>query len=146
MRILSKQLLGIAAVLAVFVAGTPATPTVSSEDLTIIANSNVKATAISQSEARDVFLGESTSVGGSRVTPVVLQKGPAQEAFLQLVGKTESGLQASWRMKVFTGKGVMPHACDSEDALVAYVSATPGAIGYISAGKTPAGVKVLSFK
>ena len=140
MRI-SKQLLGI--VFGTLVAVVPAVP---AEDLTIIANNSVKAAAISQNEARDVFLGESTSVGGSRVTPVVLQKGPAQEAFLQLVGKTESGLQASWRMKVFTGKGVMPHACDSEDALVAYVGATPGAIGYISAGKTPAGVKVLSFK
>ena len=123
-----------------------AAPMAQAADIVIVANNNVKAGDISQADARDVFLGESNSVGGSRVAPVVLQKGPAHDAFLTLVGKTEGAFEATWRKQVFTGKGSMPHASESEDALIAYVSATPGAIGYVSAGKSPAGVKVLRLK
>ena len=42
---------------------------------------------------------------------------------------------------VFTGKGAMPRSFDTEDALVAYVGATPGAIGYVSEEKAGAAVK-----
>jgi hypothetical protein len=96
------------------------------DDLIIIANNSVKAVAISQNEVRDGFLGDANSLAGSRVVPVVLQKGPVYDSFLQLVGKSESLFEATWRQQVFTGKAAMPHACGSEDALIAFVGATPG--------------------
>ena len=116
------------------------------DDLIIIANNSVKAVAISQNEVRDGFLGDANSLAGSRVVPVVLQKGPVYDSFLQLVGKSESLFEATWHKQVFTGKGAMPHTCGSEDALIAFVVATPGAVGYVSAGKSPAGVKVQKIK
>jgi len=143
MRIWKRQLIATAAVLAVSLI---AVQTARADDLLIIANHSVKAESISQDEARDIFLGDSNSLGGSHVAPVVLQKGASQTAFLQMVGKSESAFEATWRKQVFTGKGSMPHACESEDALIAYVGATPGAVGYVSAGKSPAGVKVLKVK
>ena len=143
MRISNRQFVAITAMLGFFFA---AARIVRADDLVIIANNSVKAAAISQDEARDVFLGDANSLGGSHVVPVVLQKGPVHEAFLQLVGKSESVFEATWRKQVFTGKGSMPHACDSEDALIAYVGATPGAVGYVSGSKPAAGVKVLKMK
>jgi ABC-type phosphate transport system substrate-binding protein len=140
MRIPNKQILGTAAVLGMLVTAA------SARDLEIVANNSVKVAAISEGDVRDVFLGESNSVGGSKVVPVVLAKGGAQEAFLQLLGKTESAFQATWRKQVFTGKGTLPRAFDNEEALVAYVSATPGAIGYVGTGKPVGGVKVLQLK
>ena len=143
MTVLRRQMFGVAVALGMFaMCATGAR----AGDIEIIANHSVKVTEISESEARDVFLGESVSVGGSRVVPVVLQKGAAQEGFLRLMGRTESAVQATWRKQVFTGKGAMPRAFDSEEALLAYVSATPGAIGYVSPGKAGAGVKVLKIK
>jgi len=139
--ICKKQLRGMVALL-----GMAITQTVCAGDILIIANCNVKANEISQRDARDVFLGESTSVGASKVNPVVLQNGAAQDAFLQLVGKNEAAFEGTWRKLVFTGKGFMPHTCDSEDALIAYVRSTPGAIGYVSDGKSLAGVKVIKLK
>jgi ABC-type phosphate transport system substrate-binding protein len=116
------------------------------DDLMIVANNGVKAEVISQNELRDVFLGDANSLAGSHVVPVVLQKGPAHDAFLQLVGKSGPVFEATWRKQVFTGKGSMPHACASEDALIAFVGATPGAVGYVSPGKSTAGVKVLKIR
>jgi ABC-type phosphate transport system substrate-binding protein len=143
MKTWNKQLFGIAVVLGISLAFAQSSQ---AADIVIIANNNVKPTEISQGDARDVFLGESNSVGGSTVAPVVLQKGPAHDALLAFVGKNEGAFDGTWRKQVFTGKGSMPHACESEDALIAYVSATPGAIGYVSAGKSPAGVKILKLK
>jgi ABC-type phosphate transport system substrate-binding protein len=143
MRNMNKPLLGILAALGMCLG---AAQMAAAEDLVIIANNSVKAADISQSEAREVFLGDSNSVGGSKVTPVLLHSGPAQDAFLKLVGKSGSGVEATWRKQVFTGKGSMPHGCASEEAMIVYVGSTPGAIGYVSSNKSLSGVKVLELK
>lgn len=143
MKLWNRRLLAASVFLAVALI---AVRTARADDLIIVANNSVKAVTISQDEARDVFLGDSNSLGGSHVAPVVLQKGSVQAAFLQLVGKSESAFEATWRKQVFTGKGSMPRAFESEDALIAYVSSTPGAVGYVSAAKAAGGVKVLKLK
>jgi hypothetical protein len=140
MRTPTSQLIQLA--VAIGLLSTPAW-VLNADDLVIIANRSVKTDTVSSDQARDVFIGESNSLGGFHVVPVVLEKGPVQQMFLQMLGKTESAFSATWRKQVFTGKGVMPHACASEDQMIAYVSATPGAIGFISAAKAQAGVKIL---
>jgi hypothetical protein len=143
MRTPSKRVLGMALILGTLIAAVPAATT---EEIIIIANNSFKSPEISGSEARDVFLGDSTSLGGSHVVPTVLEKGAVQEAFLQFVGKTEFAFRATWRKQVFTGKGLMPHSCTDEEAMISYVSATPGAIGYVSGNKAVSGVKVLKLR
>jgi hypothetical protein len=48
------------------------------------------------------------------------------------VGESPEEFRAQWRKLVFTGQGAMPKAFDSESALIEYVAATPGAVGYAS--------------
>jgi ABC-type phosphate transport system substrate-binding protein len=122
---------------------------VKAQEVTIVANSSVKATSVSADELRDVFTGDKTSLkDGSHVTPVTLKAGPVHEAFLKkYVGKDDSAFRAGWRSLVFTGQGSMPKTFDTEAALVDYVAANPGAIGYISPGAaTKEGVKTLPVK
>ena len=140
MRTPSRRVLGMAAVLGTLFAAVPAAQ---AEAIIFIANKSVKASEISQNEVRDVFLGDSSSVGASHVVPAVLQKGEVHEAFLEFVGKTNPTFRATWRRQVFTGKGLMPHTCNDEEDMISYVSATAGAIGYVSASKAPSGVKIL---
>jgi hypothetical protein len=55
------------------------------------------------------------------------------EVFLKNhVGESPDEFRARWRKAVFTGQGAMPKAFDSEAALIEYVAATPGALGYVS--------------
>lgn len=106
------------------------------QNVVVIVNSGIKATAASSDDIRGIFAGDKSSLGdGSRVTPVILKGGAAHEAFLKTyVGKGDAAFRTGWRNLVFTGQGSMPKMFDSEAALVDYVAATPGAIGYVSRG------------
>jgi len=118
------------------------------QEAVVVANSGVKATEVSSDDLRDVFTGAKSSLkDGSRVTPVTLKSGAANDAFLKkYVGKSDSAFRAGWRSLVFTGQAAMPKAFDSEAALLDYVAATPGAIGYVSKGAANDKVKTLEVK
>lgn len=113
----------------------------------IIANPSVKVAGASRGDVRDVFTGDSSTVGGSHVTPVLLKSGATNDRFLSTyIGKSEAAFMASWRTLVFSGQATMPKALDSEAAVVEFVAKTPGAIGYIGKDTHHEGVKVLADK
>jgi hypothetical protein len=114
-------------------------------DLKVIANSGVAASSISVDDLKGVFLATRTALSdGSRVEPVLAKGGATHEAFLkEYLGKTDAALQTYYRSLVFTGKASMPKTLASDADVVAYVAKTKGAIGYVSAGASTAGVKTL---
>jgi ABC-type phosphate transport system substrate-binding protein len=117
------------------------------QEVVVVANKSVKASDVSADEIKEVFSGDKTSLkDGSHVVPVTLKGGSIHEAFLKkYVGKNDSAFRAAWRSLVFTGQGAMPKTFDTEAALLEFIAATPGAIGYV--GKDPGdGVKKLAVK
>jgi hypothetical protein len=122
--------------------------TASAADIKVIANPSVGASAVSADEIKGVFLATKTSLSdGSHVEPVLEKDGPAHEAFLkQFIGKTDTALETYYRSLVFTGKASMPKTLAADAEMVAYVAKTKGAIGYVSAGASTAGVKTLEVK
>jgi ABC-type phosphate transport system substrate-binding protein len=104
------------------------------QDVVLVANKGVQISAISESDLRAIFVGFKTRFSdGSHAVPVTLRGGPAHEVFLNNhVGESPEDFRAQWRKTVFTGQGAMPKICDSETALIEYVAATPGAVGYVS--------------
>jgi hypothetical protein len=117
-------------------------------DIKVIANSSVGATSVSSDELKGVFLATKSSLSdGSHVEPVLLKSGASHEAFLKdYVGKSDSALETYYRSLVFTGKGSMPKAFATDAEVVAYVEKTKGAIGYVAAGTSTGGAKVLDVK
>jgi len=117
-------------------------------DLKVIANPSVSASSVSADELKGVFLATKTSLSdGSHVEPVLEKGGPVHEAFVkQYLGKTDAALQTYYRSLVFTGKASMPKTLDADAEVVAYVAKTKGAIGYVGAGASTAGVKTLEIK
>ena len=115
-------------------------------DVKVIANSSVSASSVSADDLKSIFLEDKTALGdGSHVSPVLQKGGPAHEEFVKkYLGKTDDALQTYYRSLVFTGKGSMPKALGSDDEVVDYVAKTKGAIGYVSAGTSTAGVKTLA--
>jgi ABC-type phosphate transport system substrate-binding protein len=111
----------------------------------VIANPSVKAADASKAELKDVFIGGSSSLGGSHVTPVLLKAGATNDEFLsEYVGKSDSAFRASWRSLVFSGQATMPKSLDTDAAVVEFVAHNPGAIGYIAKSSPHEGVKVLT--
>ncbi len=117
-------------------------------EVKVIANPSVTAGEISTGDLKAVFLTTKTSLGeGGHVEPVLLKSGAVHDAFLKAyVGKTDTALETYYRSLVFTGKANMPKMLSSDAEMVAYVARTKGAIGYVSAGASAAGVKTLEVK
>ena len=114
----------------------------------VIANPSIAASTVSAAELKSVFLAMKTSLGnGSRVEPVLENGGAAHEAFVKhYLQKTDAALQIYYRSLVFTGKASMPKMLGSDAQVVAYVARTRGAIGYVSAATSTAGVKTLEVR
>jgi ABC-type phosphate transport system substrate-binding protein len=116
------------------------------QDVVIVANKGVSVSQISSTELRDIFTGaRSRFRDGSRAIPVTMKGGPAHEVFLiKHVGVTPDEFRTIWRKAVFTGQGAMLKDFSSEAALLEYVSATPGAIGYVSRAPSRDSVKTIT--
>jgi ABC-type phosphate transport system substrate-binding protein len=111
----------------------------------VIVNPSVKASGVSKDDLRDVFTGNATTLkDGSKVVPVLMKDGPANEEFLKAyVGKGDTAYRAGWRSLVFSGQASMPKSLDDDAAVVAFVAHNAGSIGYIDKASPHDGVKVL---
>jgi ABC-type phosphate transport system substrate-binding protein len=70
---------------------------------------------------------------------------PARAAFTKIVhGKPVSAIASYWQQQIFAGREVPPAEKAGDAAVIAFVKATPGAIGYISGGVSADGVKLIT--
>jgi ABC-type phosphate transport system substrate-binding protein len=81
---------------------------------------------------------------GTRIQPVNLPTThPLRRAFSQnILGQAPEALEDYWREMYFHGV-LPPYVLASEEAVILFVSTTPGAIGYISACVPEHGVDVV---
>lgn len=119
----------------------------SAQDVVLVVNKSVQISAIKAADLRAIFTGEKTRFAdGSHAVPVTLKGGAVHEVFLRNhLGESPDEFRAQWRKAVFTGQGAMPKTFDSESALLEYVAATPGAVGYVSRISSQDGVKLLAL-
>ena len=117
-------------------------------EVLVIANNSVKSASVAKSDLKDVFTGASSAFkDGSKVTPVLLKAGAANDQFLNtFIGKNDTAFRATWRSLVFSGQASMPKSLDTEAAVVDFVAHNAGAVGYISSATPHEGVKVLEVK
>jgi ABC-type phosphate transport system substrate-binding protein len=116
------------------------------QDVVLVANRGVQISEITDADLRAIFTGTKTRFAdGTHAVPVTLKGGPAHEVFLKnYLGEGPEEFRLQWRKVVFTGQGAMPKAFDSESALIEYVAATPGAVGYASRISSQDQVKLLA--
>jgi len=121
---------------------------VQAQDVVIIVNKSVSFSQISSAQLRDIFIGaRSQFADGTRAVPTVLKGGPAHEVFLRNhIRDSPDEFRVRWRKVVFTGQGAMLKEFSSESALLEYIVATPGAIGYVSRVIDPNAVRVLTVE
>jgi ABC-type phosphate transport system substrate-binding protein len=83
---------------------------------------------------------------GQEIVPVDLSENQStRESFsVAIHGKSTSAIKAYWQKMIFSGKAVPPVEKTVDQDVVAYVRATPGAIGYVSSGASLSGVRRVS--
>jgi ABC-type phosphate transport system substrate-binding protein len=81
---------------------------------------------------------------GLRIQPVNLPAShPTRTLFsLSVLGQTPDSLEDYWREMYFSGV-LPPHVLSSEEAVILFVSHTPGAIGYVSSCVPEHGVDIV---
>jgi hypothetical protein len=95
---------------------------------------------IDVNDIRLVFLGEKQLAGGLKLRPV--DNLPARARFLEKVLQTdERKYEARWVRKAFRDGITAPAVKGSDAEVIAFVRATPGAVGYVESSAE--GVKVL---
>lgn len=92
-----------------------------------------------------VYTGRVIEINGTPVTAINASSGSAVRArFLQaFLNEDEEKYTAYWVVRRYIGKGAPPRELTSSAAVIAYVRATPGAIGYIDESDVQPGVNVL---
>lgn len=113
----------------------------------IITNPGNATASVSKDDLDAIYQGKKANWPDGAKIVVVVQEGAVHESFLKTyVGKTPAQFAATWKKIVFTGKAKAPQECKNDADLIAYVAATPGAIGYVSDAAAPAGVKVVAVQ
>ena len=120
---------------------------VRAQEIMIVVNKSSSVSQITETQLRDIFTGtRSHFTNGTRAIPVLLKGGPVHEVFLRRhVGDTPDEFRVRWRKAVFTGQGSMPREFASEAAMLEFIAATPGAIGYVSRIPDPNAVTMVSI-
>lgn len=139
-----RSIIGSAAV-ALCLAAAPA----AAQDFKVIVNSANAASELPAATVSRIFLKEADKFpDGSAAVPVDQGKTtPVRAAFTKaVIGRAVSAVETFWQQQIFSGKEVPPATKPSDDEVIAFVKANPGAIGYVSAGASTAGVKVIAVK
>ncbi len=119
------------------------------QDFKVIVNSANATTELPAATVSKIFLKEAAKFpNGSAAVPVDQGKAsPVRAAFTKaVIGRAVSAVETYWQQQIFSGKDVPPASKPSDDEVIAFVKANAGAIGYVSAAASTAGVKVVEIK
>ncbi len=123
-------------------------PALPAEAFRVIVHPSNAATSVSRRELSELYLKKVTRwPGGETVHPVEPPENSITRAYFlsAVVGKSAFAIKMFWNRRVFEGRDVPPVEKRSDEEVVAYVRATRGAVGYVSADTPIAGVKVLEL-
>jgi len=123
----------------------PSGPTRAEEKIAVIAHASHSPDTVSREELSRIYLGKKLFwEDGTRIIPVNLAADHrVRRLFSRLVlGLLPEEMQEYWNAQYFHGVSP-PYVLSSEEAVLRFVTETPGAIGYISATMLTDQVKAL---
>ena len=112
----------------------------------VVVHPSNAAETISRRELSSLYLKKVTQwPDGSAVHPVEPAETSVTRAYFlsDVLGKSAFAVKTFWNKRVFAGRDTPPVEKRSDEEVVAFVRATPGAIGYVAPTSAVAGVKVL---
>ncbi|MBI5451688.1 MAG: phosphate ABC transporter substrate-binding protein [Gammaproteobacteria bacterium] len=115
-------------------------------EVVVVGNLSMSADALSQEEVKEFYLGKLQRMGdGVAVEVIDLPDGndTRDEFYLKAMGKTSNQIKAYWAKRVFTGKGAPLRTLPHDLAVMKWVAAKVGRIGYVDANVADDSVKVL---
>jgi len=135
-------------VLLAAIAFAAALPAAADDAFRVIVHPSNAAEEIAVRDLSRLFLKKTTRwPSGVVVQPVEPADDRLRARFASRVhGKSLNALRSYWNQVIFSGRDVPPVEKESDDAVAAFVRAHAGAVGYVSAGADPPGVKTLKLQ
>ena len=152
MRLLRHLQAPLVAVVALAAAAAPAPRAMgevpAAAGFVVIANAANPATTIAKLDVVRIFMKKTRAWpgGGLAADPVDQRDASAvrKEFLAAVVGKDAAAMNAYWQSQLFVGRTTPPPVKASDADVIAYVAASRGAIGFVSAGAAlPETVKVI---
>ncbi|WP_240349210.1 hypothetical protein [Halomonas binhaiensis] len=138
------------AYLAISLGSTPAVAQVSSrQDILVIAHPGVASRRLDRDTLRALFaMRQRTWPDGNAAQVFVLPNDSSTHATFakEWLSVYPHQLQLAWDRMVFSGTGQAPHRVRTQRQMVAAVSSTPGAIGYINREYLDESVQVINVE
>lgn len=131
---------------AVFASGAVLASLPAFAEIVVIVSAKSAATALTEEQASDVFLGKNNTLpGGGQAVPVDQSDGAAlrDQFYAKVSGKTSAQMKAYWSKQIFTGKGQAPKEAGDSAAVKTLVAANPNIVGYVDKSVVDGSVKVL---
>ena len=113
----------------------------------VVAHPDVPFTELPAERLSRLFLKKETRLTDTLVAVPVDQPGSSivRQAFSEAVHRRAArSIEAWWQQQVFGGRGVPPVAVVDDAAVLAFVKARPGALGYVAATTPLVGVRVIA--
>jgi ABC-type phosphate transport system substrate-binding protein len=120
----------------------------SAADFVVVVNKASALTTVSPSELKRLYTGKVTDIGGKKAVPANLSlDNKAAIGFLKdVLGTTPVDYKSFWLAEQVRGGSSAPTVQKTSDAMVAFVSENPDAIGYVEATTATDKVKVVTVK
>jgi ABC-type phosphate transport system substrate-binding protein len=118
-------------------------------DFQVIVHPDNPVTSTTRAFAADAFLKTTTRWSdGETIRPVDLPaSSPVRRAFSETVLKRSlSAVRSYWQQRIFSGRDVPPPELDSDEAVVNYVLAHRGSVGYVTATTKLRSAKVVQIR
>ena len=119
------------ALVALLIALGAVAPAVTAASVLVVANLDTP--ALDEDTLQKVYLGKVVEVDGHPIIPVNLAKGNVlRDAFMQqYLARDDEKFVAYWTVRRYIGQGTPPREFRTVEEQLAFVRATPGAIGYV---------------
>lgn len=115
-------------------------------EVVVIGSPDIDPSVLNEKTIRNLYLGKTVQLdNGIRVEVIDLPSGSQirEDFYRKVIGKDTTQIKAYWAKRIFTGKGSPPETGLDERAIVRWVGAAPGRIGYVSPAAVDGTVRVL---
>jgi ABC-type phosphate transport system substrate-binding protein len=115
----------------------------------IVVNTEVGFGSVERDVLADIFLKQRTTwPDGSMAHPVdQLPNAQVRAHFSNhVIHRSVQAVRSYWQQRIFSGRGVPPPELDSDEAVLSFVRARGGAVGYVSLSAEPKGVRVITLR
>ncbi|MCP3979394.1 MAG: hypothetical protein GY716_08700 [bacterium] len=120
---------------------------VHAQSIEVIVHPDTNVTSISKSELSKIFFKRLRTWADH--TPAVpidqVPESPARQQFTRLVhNRSVVSVEVYWKRLIFSGRAGPPRELPDDEAVVAFVRSTPGAVGYVGTSANTLGVRRLT--